>query len=91
MRDFDGTLSFAPRLPSSITRIAFHVTYRGRCLHVAVTPESATYRLLYGDPLETSHHGDPVTVSADAPVTLPIPPLTAPEPVTHPIGRTPKG
>jgi alpha,alpha-trehalose phosphorylase len=91
MRDFDGTLSFAPRLPSSITRIAFHVTYRGRCLHVAVTPESATYRLLYGEPLETSHHGDPVTVSADAPVTLPIPPLTAPEPVTHPIGRTPKG
>ena len=44
-------LSFAPRLPEGIDRLAFHLVYRDRRLRVEVTANEATYRLLAGDPL----------------------------------------
>jgi alpha,alpha-trehalose phosphorylase len=89
MRDYGDTLAFAPRLPSRLTRLGFGVLYRGRRLRVEVQAEHATYELLHGDPLELTHHGERMTVTADEPLTCPVPP--APKvPTPHsPAGREP--
>lgn len=90
MRDFDGKLSFAPRLPSPLDKLSFHMIFKGRCLNVTMKRDDATYQLLYGEPLETSHHGEPITVTSDVELTMPIPPAPNPLPVTQPYGRPPK-
>ena len=46
MRDHGETLSFAPRLPSRLTRLAFRVAFRGRCVRVEVSQSEARYELL---------------------------------------------
>ena len=90
MRDHGGRLSFAPRLPAALDRLAFRVSFRGTCLRVEVRPREATYDVVSGDPLPTSHHGEEITVTAGTPVTRPIPPRLAVEPVTQPAGRAPR-
>jgi len=82
------SLGFAPRLPEAISRLAFRLCYRARCLSVAVTASSATYELLDGAPITITHHGAPVDLG-DAPVELPIPPIEAIAPATQPPGRSP--
>ncbi len=62
-RAVGGALSFAPRLPSDLTRFAFHLWYRQRCLRVSATPDEATYAVVSGDPLAISHHGEPLLVT----------------------------
>jgi alpha,alpha-trehalose phosphorylase len=90
LRDHGETLSFAPRLPSQLSRLAFRLLYRDRGLRVNIEPHEAHFELLAGDPLDIRCHGKPITVTADAPVTcpLPTPPRrhTIPE---QPPGRTP--
>jgi alpha,alpha-trehalose phosphorylase len=89
MRDHDGELSFGPRLPQALTRLAFRLIFRGRRLLVEVDRERARYSLLEGDPLEITHHGEPATVDRDGPLTLPVPPaVPRPAPVQPP-GRAP--
>jgi len=82
------SLGFAPRLPEAISRLAFRLCYRARCLSVAVTASSATYELLDGAPITITHHGAPVDLGG-APVELPIPPIEAIAPATQPPGRSP--
>src|SRR5919204_1236334 len=77
MRCHGGELSFGPRLPARLDRLAFGLRFRGRRLKVEATDAAATYTLVDGEPLTLSHHGDPLTVTTGEPVTLPIPP--APE------------
>jgi len=89
MRDFEGKLSFAPRLPPRLERLAFGLLFRGRCLKVEATQTEAVYRLVGGEPLETSHHGKPITVTTAEPVTEGIPPAPEREPPSQPHGRTP--
>jgi alpha,alpha-trehalose phosphorylase len=89
MRDHDGNLTFAPRLSDRLTRVTFRLTYRRRCIEVAIERERATYRLLHGQPLEVSHYGEPITVSRDNSLARPIPshrPRPAP---AQPRGRAP--
>ncbi|MFB6392923.1 glycoside hydrolase family 65 protein [Polymorphospora lycopeni] len=93
MRDHDGRLSFAPRLPSRIGRLEFSLMWHGRRLRVDVRPHEVTYALRDGDDdtrLELRHHGEEVTVTCDDPVTLPIPaaPPAGPPP-RQPPGRAP--
>ena len=66
MRDHGEPLSFAPRLPSRLTRLAFRLTYRGRRLRVEVNAHGARYELLQGEPLELLHHGEPFTLTSRA-------------------------
>jgi alpha,alpha-trehalose phosphorylase len=89
MRDHNGELTFAPRLPSRITRLRFRVVYRGRALSVTVTPEQATYRLTEGEPIDIRHHGRQVTVE-DKDLTLEIPPPPQVDPVHQPPGCAPR-
>ena len=89
MRDHNGRLSFAPRLPEQLNRLRFRVVYRGRCLVVTVTRQQATYRLRDGDPLDIWHHGRQVTVDHED-LTLDIPPPPKVEPARQPAGRAPQ-
>jgi alpha,alpha-trehalose phosphorylase len=90
MRTNDGLLSFAPRLPDSITRLTFHIMFRNRRLRVEVTAREATYHLLSGEPLQTWHHSEGITLSPDKAVTRPISPVKPGPRPTQPTGRAPK-
>jgi alpha,alpha-trehalose phosphorylase len=89
MRDYSGSVSFAPRLPAELTRLRFRLSPRGRTLRVEVRREQASYTLLEGDPIEISHHGQPVTVDTGQPVVLAIPAAPIRQPPTQPPGRAP--
>ena len=89
MRDHCGDLSFKPRLPEALTRLTFRLGFRGRQLRVDVAPAEARYALLYGPPLEISHHGESATVEVGQALTRPIPPPPAREAPTQPYGRAP--
>ncbi|NUS74071.1 MAG: glycoside hydrolase family 65 protein [Corynebacteriales bacterium] len=89
MRARHGQLSFAPRLPSSLSRLAFRMRYRGRRIGVTVQPDHAVYRLLEGPRIRLQHHGEPFTLdSADA-VSCPIEEFFPPPRPTQPAGRAP--
>jgi alpha,alpha-trehalose phosphorylase len=93
MRDHDGRLTFAPRLPSRLDRLEFSIYWHGLRLKVSVSPEEATYTLR-DEPddgaLELTHHGEVIVVRVGQPVTRPIPPPPAVGPVpSQPPGRAP--
>jgi alpha,alpha-trehalose phosphorylase len=90
LRDHGGRLCFAPRLPEQLSRIAFRLAVRGRRLRVEITPATATYVLLEGEPLEVAHHGEVLVVSTGEPVARPVPPVVprGPRP-QQPVGREP--
>jgi alpha,alpha-trehalose phosphorylase len=100
MRDHDGRITFAPRLPPALSRLCFRMTFSGRVLLVDIQrhvqngtsgpPEQATYRLLGGDPVRTWHHGETIDLHVDVPVTRPVPPPPEVDPVVQPAGRTPE-
>src|SRR5687767_5355209 len=48
MRDHGGVLTFAPRLPARLERLAFRLVFRGRRLKVEVVKGEATYILVDG-------------------------------------------
>jgi alpha,alpha-trehalose phosphorylase len=90
MREHDGSLSFAPRLPRQLSRLDFGLLFRGRRIQVAIDHRQACYTLLQGASLDVTHHGTPVTLVPDEPVTRPIPKPAAPgPPPAQPPGRAP--
>jgi len=91
MRDHGDELSFAPRLPSRLARLAFRVSFRGRCLRVEVRQKEARYELLgQGEPLELLHHGEPVTIDPGSAQTLPIEPAQNRPAPKQPAGCAPR-
>ncbi|MGI8844690.1 MAG: glycoside hydrolase family 65 protein [Thermoleophilaceae bacterium] len=90
MRDHDGALSFTPRLPERLTRLAFGICFRERRLKVEVEPGRARYSLLEGPALDIVHHGQAITVTPAEAVTCPIPKIIAAgEQPRQPPGRSP--
>jgi alpha,alpha-trehalose phosphorylase len=89
MRAHGGELSFAPRLPSRLGRLAFRLLFRGRRLRVEVGKTEAAYTLLQGDSLEIRHHGEALELSAGAPVTRAVPPAVERSAPSQPYGRAP--
>jgi alpha,alpha-trehalose phosphorylase len=89
MRDHDGSLTFAPRLPERLNRLAFRLCFRGRRLKVEVESDQARYSLLEGAPLELTHHGQTISVFARKPVTRAILPPPARDAPRQPPGRAP--
>ena len=93
MRDRDGTLSFAPRLPGELTRLAFTVSHRGRRLSVEVTQHATAYRLADGEPLHVIHDGEAASVRAGNPLVRPTrkaSPAGPSGPPAQPLGREPR-
>jgi alpha,alpha-trehalose phosphorylase len=89
MRDHDGNLTFAPRLPPRLERLTFRIHFRGRRLKVEFDRNEVTYTLLDGPPLSITHHGDSVEIPADATLTKPIPAAPVRATPTQPTGREP--
>jgi alpha,alpha-trehalose phosphorylase len=89
MRDHDGQLTFAPRLPSRLQRLSFRLLFRGRRLKVDVNRTRAFYTLLDGRPLEIEHHGQKISISRDTPVERTIPPSAERPTPDQPPGRAP--
>ncbi|MBV9315392.1 MAG: glycoside hydrolase family 65 protein [Pseudonocardia sp.] len=89
MRDHDGRLTFAPRLPPGWTRLRFGMGYQGRQLRVEVGARVAEYSLVTGEPMTLSHYGSELTIKVDHPASEPIPELITPAPVSQPPGRPP--
>jgi alpha,alpha-trehalose phosphorylase len=89
LRHYQGVVSFAPRLPEDITRLAFGIMIRGQQLRVEITHHRARYQADDGEPLKIIHHGVPVTLSGGKPKERPIPPVTAGPRPSQPPGREP--
>jgi alpha,alpha-trehalose phosphorylase len=91
LRERGETLEFTPRLPDGLTRLAFSILRRGRCLRVELTTRSASYVLVRGgdEPLRIVHHGKALEVTGAAPVTAPIPPAPERPAPQQPPGREP--
>ena len=90
MRDHDGSLSFAPRVPARLERLSFRLRFRARKLMVEASNGTATYTLLEGEPLSLLHHGEPITIAAGAPVEQRIPQAPERPAPTQPAGREPQ-
>jgi alpha,alpha-trehalose phosphorylase len=89
MRDHGGALSFNPRLPARLERLAFGLHFQGRRLRVEVARSEAVYVLLAGPPLKIRHHDETIRISTDEPTRRPIPPARAVPRPTQPRGRAP--
>lgn len=92
MRHTANGLRFKPRLHSGFARLSFCLMLAGRTLRVEITRTQAVYSLWGGKPLQLAHYGEPVTVSAEKPVTCQIPqlsPAVGARP-TQPTGRAPE-
>jgi alpha,alpha-trehalose phosphorylase len=89
MRDHDGELTFKPRLPPLLERLAFRLLFRGRRLMVDVSKRDATYTLLAGRQLKIAHYGKAITVSRKTPATETIPPVVECPAPSQPPGRAP--
>jgi alpha,alpha-trehalose phosphorylase len=89
MRDHGGSLRFAPRLPRALTRLAFRLLFRGRCIKVEVEPQRAAYALLIGEPLTIRHYGEELTISREGAAVREIPAAPRRRPPRQPPGRAP--
>ncbi|MFJ9588177.1 glycoside hydrolase family 65 protein [Streptomyces acidicola] len=89
MRDHGDILYFAPRLPEQLSRLAFSLRFRQRCLRIDVTRSHVTYTVVEGEPVQISHGGEVIDISKGAPQTRPVEwPTALPEPAQPP-GRQP--
>ena len=88
MRDYGGQITFAPRLPTKLTYLSFRMVVRDTKIVVAIDGDTATYRLLGGEPIELAHHGHSFLL-AEHPVTMAIPKIANRTPPAQPIGREP--
>ena len=90
LRDDGEVLSFSPRLPAALPRVAFQVTFGGNTLQVELTPGGAAYSSLKkGAALHFLHDGEAVDLAPGDTLVRPLPqvePLAAPK---QPSGRTP--
>ena len=57
VRDFDGKLSFDPRLPRAWNELAFSLRFRGRQLRIKISHDEERYLVEKGDPLTVHHPG----------------------------------
>jgi alpha,alpha-trehalose phosphorylase len=81
LRDLDGVVRFAPRLPAGWERLRFRIGVRGQLVEVDMTPGATTYRLVEGRGLMIEVLGEPVRLTPGTEVTRPAaspPPLAAP-------------
>ena len=81
-----GTVVFMPRLPETLSRLAFKIRCLGRRIAIEVTPTHATYSLLAGEELEFLHHGKRVKLGPGRSVTraIPKPPSSAARAASRP-------
>jgi alpha,alpha-trehalose phosphorylase len=72
MRDYNGVITFDPRLPESWTGLTFQITLRGTRVKVEVTSREIVFTVVDGESAELAVRGDSFTVSAGRPVRVPL-------------------
>jgi alpha,alpha-trehalose phosphorylase len=89
-RDHGGRLTFAPRLPPGVQRLAFRLgVSRGR-VQVVVDGDGASYSLLAGEELTVAHFGEELVLRAGDVVRRDVPPVPDRERPRQPPGREPR-
>ena len=68
MRDYDGVLTFRPRVRRKGMRVSFPLTIRDRRLRVEIGPDAVVYTLAAGDDLALWHEDEEIKLSAKNPV-----------------------
>ncbi len=92
MRDHEGNLSFAPRLPPQLPRLEFTVRWHGCKVRVRAGIERVRYTIEQPEhaSITIAHHGQSHILAAGTPLELDIPPLPDPGPrPRQPVGREP--
>ncbi len=72
MRDYDGVLSFHPRLPKAFQKLRFPLTFRGQFLEVSLEQDRATYLLKEGTGLTIIHQDKEIKLTPGKAVTAKI-------------------
>ena len=75
MRDYDGHLSFHPKLPEAIKRLQFPLTIQGQRLEVDIQKEKVTYLLRQGTELAIRHQAKDIQLYEGIPVTVEMKPV----------------
>jgi alpha,alpha-trehalose phosphorylase len=73
MRDYNGLITFDPRLPDSWESLSFRLTLRGCRVHVVLERDQISFMVEQGDGAAVSVRGQQVTITAGAAVTVPLP------------------
>ena len=90
LRDDGEVISFSPRLPAALPRVAFRVTLRGTVLRVELTPKTVTYTVTDGgEPVHFLHDGEPVDLKPGGATTRPMPMIEQPPRPRQPLHREP--
>jgi alpha,alpha-trehalose phosphorylase len=74
LRDYDGEVTFTPRLPAEWSGLRFRLQVRGQLVDVDMRPAGTTYRLLEGRGLPIRHFGEVLRLAPDAPLYRPATP-----------------
>jgi alpha,alpha-trehalose phosphorylase len=72
MRDYNGKITFDPRLPESWAGLTFQVTLRGTRLKVDLTSHEIAFTVVEGESVALSVRGDHFIVVAGTPVRVPL-------------------
>nr|WP_091416504.1 glycosyl hydrolase family 65 protein [Friedmanniella luteola] len=72
MRDYDGDITFDPRLPATWEGLTFRVTLQGTRLEVELTADAMRFTVVEGERAEFKVRGRRLTVRAGRPVTVPL-------------------
>ncbi|MFT4164745.1 MAG: glycosyl hydrolase family 65 protein [Microlunatus sp.] len=72
MRDYNGRVTFDPRLPADWERLAFKLTLRGVRVRVEVVHGAISFEVEDGESVEVFVRGQPVRVALGEPVTVPL-------------------
>ena len=89
LRIQDDSVSFSPRLPDGLTRLAINLAVRGRQLRVEINSQQSVYRLVEGEPLDVLHDGSRIHLDTTRAVSAAtIHPIAA-DVVHQPVGRAP--
>jgi alpha,alpha-trehalose phosphorylase len=70
MRDYQGRITFDPRLPEHWRELIFRVTLRGARVRVNLTADEITFTVEEGDTAALSVRAQPITVTSGQPVTV---------------------
>ena len=74
VRDFEGRLSFDPRLPRTWNELAFSLRFRGRQLRIKLSHDEERYLVDEGDPLNVLVRGESHVLSPGTPLAIKHPP-----------------
>lgn len=72
MRDYNGQITFDPRLPRAWPSLTFRITLRGTRVKVLLTQTQLSFTVEQGQEAVVGVRGQEIKISDDAPVTVPL-------------------